>query len=203
MSGRALVIDLLSHMRSEEAALMFEAAGLTTTRVFGTDQLTNACGYLAAMWAVMVHSLGTAFSSLTLDMARQANTLNMIELMNNNLGFHELGTAARWLTDDEILSLVTTHNPDGYGTSPRWFSGPGPYNLFQRHFERSCRAPDPSRVHIYAVNSESQTEMTAAHGGLHWFLAAWIVEPTSGSEPATNETTGVSAACKAGGAGGA
>ena len=94
MSGRALVIDLLSHMRSEEAALMFEAAGLTTTRVFGTDQLTNACGYLAAMWAVMVHSLGTAFSSLTLDMARQANTLNMIELMNNNLGFHELGTAA-------------------------------------------------------------------------------------------------------------
>ena len=44
------------------------------------------------------------------------------------------------------------------------------------HAEAIVRFYDPSRVHIYAVNTESQSEMSAAHGGHHWFLAAWVVE---------------------------
>ena len=52
--GHAIVVDFLSHPKSEEAAAAFERAGLQVTRIFATEQ--------KASW----HRHGTSASSITI-----------------------------------------------------------------------------------------------------------------------------------------
>ena len=61
-------------------------AGLTGATHFEVSQIPNACGYLAAAWAVATHKLGTAFDTLTLDVARSFNKPAFIAEVNQQLG---------------------------------------------------------------------------------------------------------------------
>ena len=75
-------------------------------------------------------------------------------------------------------------NPDGPGTSPAWMHSPMPVNLFQSFFARTC---DEEKfhgvVHLVVVNTEPQYTMQPnVEGGVHWYLAAWYINPSSDNE---------------------
>lgn len=174
--GDMIVLDALSMQQSREAAALGEQAGLTVTTHFSTDQLPNACGYLAAAWACHLRSLGAAFAGMTAADAGAYN--NAVHIMRQNalLGKFAHGDQAVWLTGEEIISLATEDNPDGPGTSPGWLSGPGPMNFWRTYFGRTLVNPaEQGRIHIMVVNSENAYTITEGASGVHWFLVAWRV----------------------------
>tara|TARA_B110000046_G_scaffold60100_1_gene67500 strand:+ start:254 stop:2005 length:1752 start_codon:yes stop_codon:yes gene_type:complete len=72
-SGKFIVVDFLSSAQSAEAVRVMQAAGLQGHGLFTTNQLPNACGYNAAGWALMLHTLGDGFADLTMDTASSFN----------------------------------------------------------------------------------------------------------------------------------
>ena len=174
--GHFLVIDFLGTSAAREAAATMTQAGLTGSALLSTDQLPNACGYLAARWACMARELGQDFHSLTMDDASSVNTPEMIDEANVVLELE--GTDALWLADNQIIQLASIHNPDQNGADPSWMSGPGPLNMWRAQFTTSVASPHlHGQVMIYVVNSISLHSLTATPVGAHWFLVIWLIEP--------------------------
>lgn len=176
--GRFIVIDLLHSQQATQAVTLMREAGLVGPAIFGKDQLPDACGYLCAGWAVLLRTLGPAFDTLDASTARSLNTEAFLVAQNNVLS----KASTVWLTDDDILSLVTTSNPDAPNSDPHWLAGPGPFNFWRAFFLRTLTdIRDQGRVHIMVVNSVSQTALDSNNlGGEHWFIVAWIVERNLG-----------------------
>jgi len=152
-------------------------SGLAGTTLFTTEQLPNACGYLAAYWACKVRELEQHFTAMTLDQARAKNNAGDIEVANVILNVMSQSDAV-WLSGDQIHAIATAFNPDGIGADPSWLHGPGPFNMWRTHFLNSLTsAQHQGHVHIWVVNTESQHNLYEPVSGAHWFLAAWLVEP--------------------------
>ena len=176
--GRFIVLDFLSMAASAEAAKLMRDAGLHSKTLFDFSQLPNACGYLAAGWAVMLRALGLDFTNLDMATAAALNTVQFIAGQNAKININT--APAVWLTDDQILALASADNPDGHNTAPSWLMGPAPINYFRTTFHNTLlRRADHGRVHIMVVNTEAQYTLQDAASGMHWFLAAWYIEPES------------------------
>ena len=176
--GRFIILDFLSTAASADAARLMRDAGLHEKTHFAFSQLPNACGYLAAAWAVMLRALALDFTDLDMATASAVNTVQFIRDQNVKLGIDD--PRAVWLTDDQILRLATMDNPDAGQASPAWLSGPAPINYFRTTFLNSLMRPaDHGRVHIMVVNTEPQYTLQNAAAGIHWFIAAWFIEPDS------------------------
>ena len=174
--GRFLVIDFLSTRASALAATTMEEAGLAPATLFNMEQLPDACGYLAAGWACLLSDLGLDFQTLDMETASSVNTAPVITTQNERLGNPELGATARWLSDDDVLTLVDAGDPSPEPNGRRWLSGPGPINYWRSHFARTVTEPrHHGRVHIMIVNTDEQYDVRDS--GSHWFLAAWYIEP--------------------------
>ena len=126
----------------------------------------------------MLRALGLQFTDLDMQTAAAINTVPFIAQQNVKLGIGN--PRAEWLTDDQILKLASVDNPDADETAPGWLSGPAPINYFRTAFLNSLiRRADHGRVHIMIVNTEAQYTLQDAASGLHWFVAAWFIEPDS------------------------
>ena len=112
--------------------------------------------------------------------ASAINTPAIIAAQNVRLGHPTFGSTAYWLSGEDIILLATAGNPDPPSPhhEPAWLSGPGPINFWHTHFARTLTdVRDQGRVHIMVVNTEAAYSLTATDVGLHWFVAAWYVEP--------------------------
>ena len=92
--------------------------------------------------------------------------------------------AVKWkllikLTSDQIIALAAAINPDGAGASAAWLHSPMPINLFQAFFARTCVEEQfHGTIHLVIVNTDAQFTMDlTTESGVHWYLAAWYVNP--------------------------
>ena len=180
--GRFIVLDWLSFPQSRETVTMMETAGLNGRACLSRDQLVDACGYLATGWGAMLRSLGDAFDSLECSVAEQLNVPNFIKTANEKLRIS--GPSAIKLTSDQIIALAAAINPDGAGTGAAWLHSPMPINLFQAFFARTCVEEQfQGTIHMVIVNTDAQYSMDlTTESGVHWFLAAWYVNPSEDAD---------------------
>ena len=184
-----IVLDFLSSRGSAAVATLGVQAGLSITTVFGTAQLPDACGYLAAGWACLMRENlrheGIDFTDVCYGRATQFNSAEFIayahERLANVYGAQPryTGTDASRLEIAEIQALASQMNPDGTSDVP-WLSGPSAFNNWRAHFVSTLVQPD-GEVHIEIVNSvvvgDLAHNLAAAEvAGDHWFVVAWLVE---------------------------
>lgn len=176
--GKFLVVDFLSSTASASAAALMREAGIESKTIFRTDQMANACGYLAADWACMARARGMEFDGLDEMTTRSANEERRIHELNFELGIEKpnAGSAAVWLLGEQILEIATAINPDGPGRNAAWLSGPGPFNFWRDAFQQSLTdETQQGIVHLWVVNTASQYSSQDDVGGEHWFFVAWLV----------------------------
>ena len=123
----------------------------------------------------MLHALGNSFDDLSPEDANAVNTEALAGSQAASLSIN----AGLWLSGDQILNLIQIDNPDGLGTRADWISGPAPLNYFYTFFAQTLASPaHHGRVHIMVVNTSPDTGVeSAAIGGVHWFVMAWIIDP--------------------------
>lgn len=183
--GEAIVIDFMHFVESRDVALQLQRLGLTTTTLFGGPQATPfQCGDNSAAWVCMLRALGSNFAQLTLDAASSINTAAYVASQRPILGKTPADTS--WLTGDDIISLVTTNNPDGAGVNPTWLSGPTPLNYFHTFLAQTVREHAyRGVVKIMVVNTAQDRGVPTSNGavgGVHWFAVAWRIDgPSSAS----------------------
>lgn len=177
--GRFIVLDWLTMPQSAATVSMMEAAGLAGRACFSREQLVDACGYLATGWAAMLRALGDAFDTLECEVAAQLNSPAFIATSNAHLGLNVSGAVQ--LTSDQILELAAAINPDSPGQSAGWLHSPMPLNLFNTFFARTLAEEQfHGIVHMVVVNTQPQfTFNPSVVGGVHWFLAAWLINPAA------------------------
>ena len=180
--GRFIVLDWLSFPQSRDTVTMMETANLDGFACFSRNQLVDACGYLATGWAAMLRSLGDTFDSLECSVAAQLNTPNFVNTANKHLGIS--GPGAIKLTSDQILALAAAINPDGPGISAAWLHSPMPINLFNAFFARTCvEEAFHGTIHMVIVNTDAQYTLDlTTESGVHWYLAAWYVNPAQDAD---------------------
>ena len=133
--------------------------------------------YLAAGWARELYQRGISdFDTYSLGEASVLNNGASISIDNKVLGKPELGESAAWLTDAEILQLVSTFNPDALDTAPAWLSAPTSLNYWEEHLLRTIDdSSEHNKLHISIVNTERVHTLAHLAAGSHWFVVAWLV----------------------------
>ena len=185
--GKYIVLDFMASSASINAARQMANAGLTGKSLVSTEQLENACGYLAAAWAYHLHRLDQKttqnFDDITMEQARTYNRGTEIEKQNKYLNMGERGQTAAFLEVVDIMWLINeaeeenTYTPfyaepsdwrnndywyDAEGndepTGIDWLDGVMAFNHWQVAFERSVAEPEEwGKVHIAVVNTVKAT----------------------------------------------
>ena len=204
--GKYIVLDFMASSASINAARQMANAGLTGKSLVSTEQLENACGYLAAAWAYHLHRLDQKttqnFDDITMEQARTYNRGTEIEKQNKYLNMGERGQTAAFLEVVDIMWLINeaeeenTYTPfyaepsdwrnndywyDAEGndepTGIDWLDGVMAFNHWQVAFERSVAEPEEwGKVHIAVVNTVKANVLGPNAVGVHWIVIAWQVE---------------------------
>lgn len=174
--GSFMVLDFFSTHVAASAANMMSHAGLNGVTHFKTDQLQDACGYLAAAWACDLRARGVGYPFFTMEDASNYNTPMFMREQNVKLNHESRGERAEWLEVNDIMKLMTMDNPDGHGASPSWLMGVMPINHWSDAFHRTLHTPSEwDVVHIAIVNTEAASALTEYASGNHWITIAWMV----------------------------
>ena len=168
----------MAFVESADVAEHMRRTGLEVRTIFNNDQATTyQCGDNSAAWACMLRMLGEQFYDLTSEAATAINTPQHPRMQRAAIG--KATDDVSWLTGDEIIDLVALDNPDAPGARPQWLKGPSPLNFFYTYFGQSV-VDDRHRgeINIMVVNTvrDSGVPVTTGVGGMHWFVAAWVVE---------------------------
>ena len=177
-SGRGIVIDFMAFVESAQVADHMRGTGLQVRTMFTNNQATNyQCGDNCAAWTCMLRMLGEQFYDLTEEAATAVNVPEHPRTQRPAIG--KAADDTSWLTGDEIINLVALNNPDAPGARPQWLKGPAPLNYFYTYFGQSIvEEQHRGEINIMVVNTvrDSGIPSTTGHGGMHWFVAAWVVE---------------------------
>ena len=181
-SGRAIVIDLLTSNEAQSAANLMAESGLSTRTLFGTDQLRNMCGYLAACWAVDLHNFEHDllnsrgdFSQYPIEQAVAHNVPLTVYAAHTSMPDWGYEDEAQYLSTNQVHELA--HH---WANEASWLTV-GPLNHWREYFERTISDPrEHGRLHIMVANTVTAvTDVSDAEPapGSHWFLTAWFVDP--------------------------
>ena len=98
---------------------------------------------------MLARSRGDRFEDITLAELQGVQDASLIAQQNQHLGF-TYGHASQLLGDD-IVRLVTVHNPDAPGTEPTWLKGPAPFNYVTAYIRRTLT--EERDDHLWAITS--------------------------------------------------
>jgi hypothetical protein len=184
--GRAFVADYNNDPATLAAIARMEMADFAVTRRVANKQLTNACGYNCAFWALLARAKGNEFDTVTLAEMDIVQSYEFIRNMNNVLNIFTPvdENPGVFLTNDHIHTLAARFNPDGAGTPAAWLTVSA-YNHWEAYLDTTIA--DPSQhgiVHIAIVNTIRSSILSNNAEGEHWFLAVWIIDLQDSATPA-------------------
>lgn len=162
-----------------------QAANLDVHTIFNKRQLTDACGYNSAAWALMARARSEDFHVITEAETNFVHNHNFILNMNRALNIFtpiDQSPAIR-LTVDQIHHIAATYNPDGAGQPANWLTV-GALNHFEEYFDSTLINTNMHGItHIMIVNNVRQAALVNAYAGDHWFVVVWRIFPRSSGGP--------------------
>ena len=176
---RYLVVDFLSSTQAATTEAMFIADGGIGSSCLRTDQLIDACGYVATGAALAADGAGPdLFSTLECIDVGEGNTAQFIKDANRRLGITPADEAVK-LWGEQMLQLAS--ELDGRtGPDTPWLHTPMPMATFRGFYRETLVNPlyhDTLQIVIVntveGVSASSSRLRTGA--GDHWFLAAWLI----------------------------
>ena len=195
---RYLVVDFSSSMQAQTTVAMFVGDGGLGSSCLRTDQLLDACGYVATAAAVAADDAGPdLFSTLECPDVDAGNEGTFIEEANIILDILDdngnVEEDAVWLFDRQMIELAG--QLDGHPIpEPAWLAPPMPMAAFRNFYARTLIVPsEHDRLHIAIVNTiegaSASVSSQQSSAGQHWFMAAWLVSRRDDASPHAAATT--------------